>query len=129
MNPAARRRNAILHGVELFRATAPATNLTGILIFLYVCENPGVSVQSLADLLGLSAATASRSARALLAHGADGALPPYADLLVLVGDVADRRGREFYLSSRGVQLRGRLNEAIERAVQIDESSQGPIARL
>ena len=127
--PRKRQRNSVLGSLELFRATAPEITFTGMLIFLYVCENPGVGVQALADLCMTTAATTSRGTRQLFAPDKDGALAPGLGLILNVDDATDHRARGFYLTAKGRELRDRLNQIIERANSIEARPVGERSRL
>ena len=48
-----RRRDTVLAGLEEFRRIDPGITVTGIVTFLYVCENEGISMTELASVAGL----------------------------------------------------------------------------
>ena len=62
----ARHRNSFLDGLEVMRRAYPDLSATGVLVLLYVAENPGINVAALAHLCRASVATSSRAVRALL---------------------------------------------------------------
>lgn len=106
--PVKRRRNTLLAALELMRRSAGRPNLTQVVAFLYVCENEGLNVAQLADLLGLTSATASRAATCLEAAPPEG-----------MGWVASRSGdqlahaRLLFLTASGRSIRDRLQGLIE----------------
>src|ERR1700761_7005863 len=96
-----RRRNSVLESLEILRRNYPEIGLTGILVLLYVAENPGISIAEVAEVSGLTDATASRTVRALVAEDAEGALAPALGLLEAARNPHDARGRALTLSERG----------------------------
>ena len=77
MDRRVRRRNSILEAIEQLRKTEPRINVTEMVVFFYVAENPGINIAELAQVAGLNMATASRSIRALAGPEDEGALPPH----------------------------------------------------
>lgn len=113
-----RQRNAILSGLEVARRAYPELSLMGLVVFLYVAENPGINIAELADVCGTTDATASRTARRLAGPEAGRPLPPSLGLLRFSNQPGDPRVRYLDLSESGEALRRRLDELIERAAPI-----------
>lgn len=113
--PPARRRNALLEALELFRGKDANTRLSTVVAFLYLCENEGFCVSELAAAADMTLATASRAARSLTAPDAPGALPPALGLAEL-----RPRGkvRALHLTEAGRALRDRLDQTIVHATTI-----------
>ena len=117
-----RLRNVVLASLEHVRRRHPEMNLSGLVVLLYVAENPGASVADLAAVCGLTTATVSRTTRALLAAADPESLPPR------LGLVEDRprpqaaRTRAYVLSKEGHGLCRTLDVFIERGdlIQSDQ---------
>ncbi|HYD27237.1 MarR family transcriptional regulator [Brevundimonas sp.] len=113
--PPARRRNAVLEALELFRAGEGNARLSTVVAFLYLCENEGLCISELAAAAGMTLATASRAARSLSEPGEPGALAPAMGLAEL-----RRQGKvhALYLTPAGRALRARLDATIVQATTI-----------
>lgn len=114
-----RRRDTILAGLESFRGVDPGITVTGIVTFLYVCENEGISMTELASIAGLRTATASRAVRALGVPGARGSLPPSLGLVDVRNFGPHLNSKTLFLTDAGRDLKDRLNGLIRGAVTID----------
>ena len=114
-----RRRDSILAAMELFRDVDPGITITGVVTFLYVCENEGITMTELASVSGLRTATASRSIRALGVPGARGSLPPALGLVDVRNFGPHLNSRTLFLTESGRALKDRLNGFIRSAVTID----------
>lgn len=117
---AIRRRDTILAGLEAFRGVDPGITVTGIVTFLYVCENEGISMTELASIAGLRTATASRAVRALGVPGARGSLPPALGLVDVRNFGPHLNSKTLFLTDSGQALKERLNGLIRSAVPIDD---------
>jgi DNA-binding MarR family transcriptional regulator len=106
--------------LEIVRGHCPEIGLTGILVMLYVAENPGINIAEVADICGLTDATASRTVRALTSPDSEGALPPSLGLLQIFPNPGDARGRVLFLSAEGKRLCRSLDDAIARASPIEQ---------
>lgn len=115
----ARRRDAVLASLEIFRGLDVGITTNNIVTFLYLCENEGISVTELAALAGLNPATASRSIRSLAAPGARWSLPPHLGLIEVLGYGASRNSKTLRLTPLGVEVRDRINALIEQGVRIE----------
>lgn len=104
--PERRRRNSVLAALEAARKADPSLSSTGLLVFLYVCENPGLNVRELAQVAGLTEATASRAALALAEGPA---------LLSGEPNPRDGRGKILFPSEAGAALRDRIDGLIAEA--------------
>lgn len=113
-----RRRNSVLETMERLRALGDGMTFNAMLVFMYICENEGINVSELAQVCRMTEATASRSARALTAPNAQGALPPSLGLVELRQDPFDGRGRLLFLTNAGRKLRDAIDESIATAVTI-----------
>lgn len=114
-----RRRNSLLESIEALRAVEPRINISELVVFFYVAENPGINIAELAQVAGMNMATASRSIRALTSADTEGALPPYCGLIDIRPNPEDARGRLLSLSDAGRRICGDLDRIIRNAVIID----------
>jgi DNA-binding MarR family transcriptional regulator len=110
-----RKRNAVLDAVVHLRRGAPSINLTAVMAFFYVAENPGINMVELAEVCGITVPTASRVARALATSGSEGALPPFYGLLEISNNPLDPRGRVLRLSEDGRRLCEQIEGIIAEA--------------
>jgi DNA-binding MarR family transcriptional regulator len=112
---AVRRRNALLESLELFRDVYPGITIGNMIAFLYTCENEGLTILDLAQVTGFYLATASRTIRAFLEPGAEGALSPE---LGLVEIIQSPRGKTLHLTEAGRRFRAELQAIIAEAAPI-----------
>lgn len=124
MSGAPRRRNACLAVLEKLRRTCGEMSVSETVAFLYVCENEGINIRELAQLAGLSASSASRTARRLASPGARFALAPSFGLVELRLQPGDGRGRILYLTALGRALRDELDQIIAAGALIGATSVG-----
>jgi hypothetical protein len=120
-----RRRNSVLQALEAFDQSRAPRPFHAIVLFLYVCENEGLSVTELAYVSGSSVATTARTVRVLAGIDSPrpgGGGPP---LFELETSTADRRLKFIRLSPAGRAVRDRIDRAIAAAVPIS----APIPRL
>jgi len=113
--PPGRRRNTILEALELFRSASAPRSFSSFVLFLYACENEGLTFSELAELGGMSVASASRIIHSMIGRLAEpecGIDPP---LLAVGGSAADRRLKALYLSEEGRALRDALERLIAAA--------------
>lgn len=116
-----RRRNTVLAALEVLRRLHPSLSLTGVRVFLYVAENPGINVADLAQACQMTDATASRVARSLAGRNIERPLPPSLGLLEILSDAHDPRQRRLRVSGRGLALARRIDQLIGAKVPIDPS--------
>ena len=105
-----RRRNAVLQAVELLRRLDPAINISQVRAFLYICENEGLSVSELSELLAMTRATGSR-----VVHSIARDAPGDAAQLGLVDLAPSERGeplKSIRLTAAGRVLRDRIDAII-----------------
>jgi DNA-binding MarR family transcriptional regulator len=114
-----RRRNSLLESIETLRGLEPRINISELVVFFYVAENPGINIAELAQVAGMNMATASRSIRAMTSTDTEGALPPYCGLIDIQPNPDDARGRLLFLSEAGKKLCRELDRIIRNAVAID----------
>jgi len=110
-----RRRNSFLRTLELFRDVNPAFVVTDLIVFMYICENEGLTIKELAGVARLTEATASRRARLLGTEETLGVLPEGAGLIELLSCPADGRARLLYLTEPGRVLRDQIADLISQA--------------
>lgn len=84
----------------------------GFRALLYIAENPGLSTSELADLCGVTLATASRTVRALAGPDIAHSLPPSLGLVRLGRLGEDRRLVTVELSEAGESLCRRFDQLI-----------------
>jgi hypothetical protein len=113
-----RRRNAVLDALELLRRHGPSINLSQVRAFLYVCENEGLSVSELAELLSTTRATGSRVARSMGCESAPDSLSPYLGLVCLAGSDNGDPLKAIRLTDVGRRLQARIDDIISRAEPI-----------
>lgn len=116
--PSPRKRDSLLAGLETFRRLHPGVTVNEAIVFLYVCENEGLTVSELAFIAGLNSATASRVVRSLTPPGSAGALPPSLNLVELRVTGPKRNSKSAYLTEGGRALRDRLNAIILSSIPI-----------
>jgi DNA-binding MarR family transcriptional regulator len=119
MESRVRRRNSVLESIEHLRSVEPRMNVTEMVVFFYVAENPGINIAELAQVAGLNMATASRSVRALADAETEGSLPPHCGLVDIQPNPDDARGRILNLSEGGRALCRRIDNIIRNAVPVD----------
>ncbi|MCS6625428.1 hypothetical protein N0B44_21175 [Roseibacterium beibuensis] len=117
-----RRRNSLLAAIEVFRDIDPGMTLNNLVVFLYAAENQGLNVSELAAVTNLYKATASRCARALVAPGAPGALPPYLGLIEVRRGGPAKNSKTLTLTRAGLELCEILDRHIGDPVLIDPVS-------
>jgi DNA-binding MarR family transcriptional regulator len=113
-----RRRNSVLECLERCRRLARPMSLSHVTALLYIAENEGLNVTELAEICRTTTATASRTARALMAEGAIDALPPFFGLVEAHANPQDSKGRVLFLTDQGRRLRDEMDEFIRDAVPI-----------
>lgn len=121
------RRDAVLAALETFRRIHPPISLTSVRVFLYVADNPGINVTTLAQACGLTEAGASRVARTLAGRGIARPLPPSLGLLDSVTSPVDPRERLLGLTERGRALVARIELLIAAHTPITPSI-APVVR-
>ena len=119
---ASRRRNTILAGLDYLRSSHPEITLFQVISFLYICENEGLSIAELAEIIGTTRATASRNARSLTAADHDGTIAPSLGLVEIRQNEFDGRGRVLGLSPRGVVAREHLERLIALSTPISDGT-------
>ena len=109
-----RRRNAVLQAIELLRRLDPAINISQVRAFLYICENEGLSVSELAELLAMTRATGSRVAHSI----AGDALKDSGSPVGLVDLTPSEYGeplKSIRLTADGRRIRDQLDAIIAKA--------------
>jgi DNA-binding MarR family transcriptional regulator len=121
MGAAVVRVNTLSTAVEAMRAACPRLTLRQAILFLYACENEGLSMHELAFVSRVSDQTTSRGVRMLASHDPE-RLP--APLLSLRRHPDDKRVLLISLTARGAALKAQINAAIEarRAVALKSAA-------
>lgn len=101
--------------MEMIRQVVADANSTQILAFLYICENEGLNVSELTQLLQTTNATASRTASSLENGVRDAGGP---GLVVSAPGERHAHSRVLRLSPRGRALRDRIDGLIRDAITI-----------
>ena len=114
-----RRRNAVLETVEVLRRHDPTINMTQVRAFLYICENEGLSVSELAELLTTTRATGSRVARSMACENAPESLSPYLGLVVIAPSERGESLKSIRLTALGRQFKARIDAIIAQAERIE----------
>lgn len=115
----ARKRNSVLHGLEVLRSEAPTLTVTQALLFLYVAENCDITMSELALVAGLRLPTASRAARGITAMDAPHSLPPHADLLDVRPNPDNANSRIVNLSTKGRIVAGQVKAVVRAPAPVD----------
>lgn len=103
--------NTLFAAVAAMRAACPRLTLRQAILFLYVCENEGLSLHELAFVSRVGDATTSRGVKMLSSD--DPELIP-APLLSVRPHPGDRRIVLIYLTEQGEALKNEIGGAIER---------------
>lgn len=107
--------STLFTAVEAMRAACPRLTLRQAILFLYVCENEGLSLHELAFVSRVGDATTSRGVKMLSSD--DPELIP-APLLSVRPHPGDRRIVLIYLTEQGEALKGEIAAAIEQRRKI-----------
>jgi hypothetical protein len=100
-----RKRSSLLAALERFRQLSVPSQFNSLLIFLYVCENEGLSVTELAYVADLLVPRVALLAKTLAGGMASEPIPSQAVLFELKSSPSDRRLRYIFLSDNGRRLR------------------------
>jgi DNA-binding MarR family transcriptional regulator len=126
-SPARRERNTVLAALELFRATGASRVFYTMLLFLYVCENEGLTVSELAYVARMHVTTTARLVKAMAGEpGADASDSDgegeglEAPLLEVRSSSEDHRLKFIHLSAAGRALRSRVGALIKSAAPIED---------
>jgi hypothetical protein len=113
-----RRRNTILAALELFRSEDLPRSLSSFRLFLYVCENEGLTVSELAHVTRTSVAMTARVVKMLAGDTTETPLAPDRSIFVLKDSPLDKRLKLVHLSAHGLLLRNRFESLIAEASPI-----------
>jgi hypothetical protein len=115
-----RRRDTMLEGLELFRSVRAPRPYSSLILFLYACENEGLTFTELAALADMPLASASRLIKALA--GARERGKPCVDPPVLGfdGSASDGRLKLVRLTDDGRAMRDALEGVIAQARPISD---------
>lgn len=117
-----RQRNTVLQAMELFHRHGRRRAMA-LIIFLYICENEGLTVTELASLVRKTVSTCARIAIEL-AGGADGANAGKSLVEFKLSD-GDQRLKHIWLSPLGRSLREELDDIIASAISISPDRMHP----
>jgi DNA-binding MarR family transcriptional regulator len=119
-----RRRNSFLEAAETMRQLDLPSGLNSIVLYLYVCENEGLTMSELASVSGMVFATAARLTRTLAGCAVENPAPPESALLELRASRSDRRVSHVFLTPLGRRVRDDLEQVIARAspIRLDSSA-------
>src|SRR5215469_1226059 len=120
--PPRRRRDSILAAIEAFREESLPRSLTGLMLFLYICENEGLTVSELAHIARVHVAMAARIVKTMAGEAHETPLSPERVIFELRSAPDDRRLKLIHLTERGRAIRARLERLIADAVPIDPES-------
>ncbi len=116
--PRRRRRSTILESLEIFRRLGVPRGFNSMVIYLYVCENEGLTVTELAQVAKMSVASAARLTRIIAGTDPLEPAPPEAVLLELRSSTKDKRVSNVHLTKRGREVRDELEQIIRAAAPI-----------
>jgi DNA-binding MarR family transcriptional regulator len=108
---AAAGENTLFTAVEVMRAACPRLTLRQAILFLYVCENEGLSLHELAFVSRVGDATTSRGVKMLSSDDSDLIPEP---LLRVQPHPDDKRVVLISLTESGEALKGEIVRAIDR---------------
>ncbi len=114
----ARRRDTILAAIEAFREEELPRSLSSLMMFLYICENEGLTVSELAFVARVPVAKAARIVKMLAGEATEAPLAPERALFECRSSSQDRRLKFVYLAPRGRQICDRLEGLIAAATPI-----------
>ena len=117
-----RRRNTILAALELFRGEDLPRSLSSFLLFLYVCENEGLTVSELAHVTHTSVAMTARVVKMLAGDTTETPLAPDRSIFILKDSPLDKRLKLVHLSMHGKLLRNRCETLIAEASPIRDEA-------
>ena len=103
--------NTLFTAVEAMRAACPRLTLRQAILFLYVCENEGLSLHELAFVSRVGDATTSRGVKMLSSEDPEQIPAP---LLSVRPHPDDRRIVLIYLSEQGQALKAEIARAIDQ---------------
>jgi DNA-binding MarR family transcriptional regulator len=113
-----RRRDTILAAIEAFREENLPRSLTGLTLFLYICENEGLTVSELAHIARVHVAMSARIVKTMAGEAHETPLAPERVIFELRSSPEDKRLKLIYLTERGRAIRARLEQLIADAVPI-----------
>jgi DNA-binding MarR family transcriptional regulator len=105
-----RRRNTVLESLELYRAASAPRSFASFILFLYACENEGLTFSELAELGGMHLASASRLIRCLTGLEPERSIDP--PLFRVEDSQTDGRLKTIWLTPEGRAMR----DAVERLI-------------
>ncbi len=106
-----RRRDTILAAIEAFREESLPRSLTGLMLFLYICENEGLTVSELAHVARVHVAMSARIVKTMAGEAHETPLAPERVIFELRSSPEDKRLKLIYLTERGRQIRARTRSA------------------
>jgi DNA-binding MarR family transcriptional regulator len=113
-----RTRNSLLQALHLFKGLDARVSVNELIAFLYAAENEGLTVQEVARLAGFTQSTASRSLRALGCADSEWSQGPALGLLAAYLNPDDARSHVIQLTTRGCEVRDRLDAIIRQSATI-----------
>jgi DNA-binding MarR family transcriptional regulator len=113
-----RHKNSLLQAIETFDELRAPRPFHTMMLFLYVCENEGLTVTELAFVTRSTVSSTARLVRALAGQNTQDAPYLRAPLFDLEGSPKDRRLKFIHLSPQGQSLRSRLEAVIAAAKPI-----------
>ena len=113
-----RRRDTILAAIEAFREEGLPRSLSSLMLFLYICENEGLTVSELAYVAKVPVAKAARIVKLLSGESAEAPMPPERALFECRSSPQDRRLKFVHLTERGRRICDRLEILISAATPI-----------
>jgi DNA-binding MarR family transcriptional regulator len=113
-----RRRDTVLEALERFRRLGSPRAFVSFILFLYVCENEGLTVTELSRVAGATLATTARIVRILSGNEPLEKIPDDCLLFELRLSHNDRRVSFIHLTAQGVDLRNEIDCLIRAATLI-----------
>jgi DNA-binding MarR family transcriptional regulator len=113
-----RRRDTILAAIEAFREEELPRSLSSLMLFLYICENEGLTVSELAYVSKVPVAKAARIVKILAGESREAPLAADRVLFECRASPQDRRLKFVHLAPRGRQICARMEALIALATPI-----------
>ncbi len=108
-----RCRNSVLECLELYRAAGAPRSFASFVLFLYACENEGLTFSELAELADMPVASASRVIRSLTGLEPERGIDR--PLFEVAGSTNDRRLKTIWLTEDGRTMRDAVEKLIAAA--------------
>lgn len=114
--------SALLASIETIRLKNRDIGLMGVIVFLYICENEGMSVKELAYHCGASDASISRSIQALRLPTSRSGKASHNGLVHVFQNPDDGRRHLVFLTEHGQRLRDEIGALLTAQSNVAQST-------